>query len=231
MAHPYTGTALNASTQTGLSTQILVQVDGQSVGGIQRLSVNQRRPLREITEVGTDGVIEITPNGATTYDLQIERIYFDRKTITEALGRAFLNIQAQRAPFDIVVYDYHNVPASAVDVANGYDLTSNSPGVIVTIYENCWIESLATTFTSSDYIIMQNVGVKCEFVHSHNGVVSSEQTSDGDAPSSAALRTAQDEGSDDTAALRRLERLVDVSRPGSLDARGLRTFGNLSQFR
>lgn len=231
MAYPYTGTASNASTQTGLSTQILVQVEGQKVGGIQSLSVDQRRPLKEITEVGTDGVIEITPSGATTFGIQIERIYFDRKTITEALGRAFLNIQSQRAPFDIIVYDYHNVPAAAVDVANGYDVSDASPGVIITVYENVWIESLSKSYSSGDYIIMENISCKCEFVHSHTGLVSAEQDGGGGAPTSAALYTASDVGSDDIAQLRKLERLVDVSRPGSLDARGLRTFGNLAQFR
>lgn len=233
MAYPYTGTALNASTQTGLSTQILVQVDGITVGGIQRLTVDQRRPLRAITEVGTDGNIEIVPNAATSFALQIERIYFDRKTITESLGRSFLNIQAQRYPFDIFIYDFHNVNAAALDPE--FDASLSSDGIITTIYENVWLESLSTSYTSSDYIIMQNVSAQAEFCHSHIGQINSGAAADGTGglaiPGSAAIRDATLETDSEVSKLRNLERLVDVSRPGSLDARALRTLGDLSRFR
>jgi hypothetical protein len=235
MSYPYTGTQLNSSTQTGLSTQILVQVDGLAVGGIQSLRVNQRRPLRAITEVGTDGNIEIVPNAATTFELSIERIYFDRKTITESLGRSFLNIQAQRYPFDIYIYDFHNVPGAALDPEFGVgdptaaaQLAAN--GIITTVYENVWIGSLDTTYSSGDYIIMQNISATAEFCHSHIGPVSSAADGVSGIPGSAAIDQPLD-SADGFRELRNLEKLVDVSRPGSMDARALRNLGNLSQFR
>jgi hypothetical protein len=223
MTYPYTGTAQNASTQTGLSTQILVQVDGLKVGGIQELRTDQARPLRAIGEVGTDGNIEIVPNAATTFNLTISRIYFDRKTITESLGRAFLNIQAQRYPFDIYIYDFHNVPASSLDT--DFDASLNSEGIVTTIYENVWISQLGTTYSSGDYIIMQNISAQAEFCHSHMGPVSNS------IETSAASRDSLVESDEAIKKLRDLERLVDLSRPGSLDARALRALGGLSSQR
>lgn len=223
MAYPYTGSPVASSaTSTGLSTQILVKVDGIAVGGIQTMNITQNRPLRPIQEVGTDGNVEIVPNQATQFDITIERIYFDRKTVTEALGRQFVNIQAQRYPFDIYVYDFHNasstldasydVPDSntAFDISQttGGDRTA-AAGVMVTVYENCWIKSKSETYSSSDYIISQNVGVTAEFCHTF---MDNANTS----ASKVALPTDPTESK-----LAELERLVDVSRPGSLDARGL----------
>jgi len=215
MAYPYTGSPVSSSaTSTGLSTQILVKVDGIAVGGIQSMSIDQRRPLRPITEVGTDGHVEVVPNGATTFEITISRIYFDRKTITEALGRQFINIQAQRYPFDIYVYDFHNVSASSLD--SSFDVADSdatdgtvTSGVMVTVYENCWIGSKRESFTSSDYIITQDVSVTAEFCHTFMDNVNTSA-------SKAALPA-----DDDERTLAQLERLVDVSRPGSLDARGL----------
>jgi hypothetical protein len=178
------------------------------------MSIDQRRPLKPITEVGTDGHIEVVPSGATTFEITISRIYFDRKTITEALGRQFINIQAQRYPFDIYVYDFHNVSASTLDSSfdvadsDGTDGTVTS-GVMVTVYENCWIGSKRESFTSNDYIITQDVSVTAEFCHTFMDNVNTSA-------SKAALPA-----DDDERTLAQLERLVDVSRPGSLDARGL----------
>lgn len=224
MAYPYTGSPVASSaTSTGLSTQILVKVDGIAVGGIQSMRIDQNRALRAITEVGTDGNVEIVPNSATTFEITIERIYFDRKTITEALGRQFINIQAQRYPFDIYVYDFHNVSSSGLDASydaldsdgtfnltNPLDRDNNvTTGVMVTVYENCWIKSKSENFTSQDYIISQNVGITAEFCHTFM-----------DNANTAASKVALP-ADDAESKLAKLERLVDVSRPGSLDARGL----------
>lgn len=220
MGYPYTGSnSQSAATSTGLSTQIIVKVDGIAVGGIQTMTINQRRDVQRITEVGTDGVIEIVPNRAATFDLTIDRIYFDRKTITEALNRQFINIQAQRYPFDIFVYDMHNVTAGSVnadfDAGSNADPTTGAEnltaGVIVTVYENCWIVSKRDTYSTSDYVISQNVDVAAEFCHTF---VDNANTSVGD--KNGPSLTDDEEGK-----LRKLERLVDRQRPGSLDARGV----------
>lgn len=208
----YTGTSQGAATATGLSTQILIQVDGQGVGAIQSFTSNQSRGTRRITEVGTDGTIEIVPNQATEVTLDVERIVFDKRRMTEAFQRAFLNIHAQRIPFDILVYDFTDVPSdtpldadpAGLDVASAFDAPDDAEGIITTVYENCWFTSLNTTYASGDYIITERSNIAVEFVHSFK---------DGkqNVPASKGEPAVEDS----------LEALADIGRRGSLDARGL----------
>lgn len=214
MSYLYTGTTQGAGTNAGLSTQILVQVDGQSVGAIQSLEISQSRPLERIKEVGTDGVIEIVPNGATDIEIQITRMVFDRKTLPEAFARGFLNIHAQRIPFDVFVYDFTSAVADPADPreANPNDLDLNTAfdasltanGVVTHIYENCWFTSLNVTYSSDTYLISQNATVYAEFVHSFR---------DGNQSLSASIGNPDFKDA--------LERLADTGRRGSMDARGL----------
>src|SRR5579859_6000339 len=100
MSYPQTGTTLSSNISSGLSTQIAINVeqpDGSlvDVGAVKSLTENQSRGLGRITEIGTDGVIEIVPNRATEYTLDLERTVFDALSLAEAFGQAFRNIQAQ----------------------------------------------------------------------------------------------------------------------------------------
>jgi hypothetical protein len=222
MSYLYTGTSQGAATATGLSTQILIQVDGQGIGAIQSLRVSERRQNRRITEVGTDGVIEIVPNQAAEVSLSVDRIVFDRKTLTEAFQRAFLHIHSQRIPFDIFVYDFSSAVSdtsldanpSELDIGSAFDAPANAEGVITTVYENCWFSSLEGTYAGNDYIISQSAQIDCEFVRSFKDGKQNVPASRGE----PALFDA-------------LEALADMGRRGSLDARGLArisdTFSNL----
>lgn len=224
MSYLYTSSRQAASTQSGLSTQILIQVDGQGVGAVQSMRVQQQRPMTRVTEVGTDGVIELVPNGASTVSLSVSRMVFDKKRITEAFQRGFLNIHAQRIPFDIVVYDFTDAKSNTqpnenpatLDVLEAFDAATDAEGVITTVFENCWFGGMTTNYTSSDYLISEDATIEVEFVHSFRD--GNEGTPASRIPFDPDLHDA-------------LERLADVGRRGSLDARGLGrindTFANL----
>ena len=66
-----TGSILDSKTRTSLSTQVLIYVNGEPVGAVQSLQIQQSRPLKAMQEVGTDGIIEIVPSGATTYSISL----------------------------------------------------------------------------------------------------------------------------------------------------------------
>ena len=223
MSYLYTGTNQAASTQTGLSTQILIVVDDKPVGAIQSLNVSQQRNTKRVEEIGTDGVIEIVPVGATNVKLSVDRIVFDKKRLTESFQRGFLNIHAQRIPFDIIIYDFQNAKSDTVqsgdpgagaalaptlDQMSAFDASLDAEGVIATVYENCWFSSLSTKYGAGDYIISESAEIDVEFVHSFR---------DGQAN----LPASKGEPNFDDA----LERLADLGRRGSLDARGLGNLG------
>lgn len=223
MAYLYTGTNQAATTQTGLSTQILVVVDESPVGAIQSLAVSQSRGLQRVTEVGTDGTIELVPNAATTVSLSVNRIVFDKRRMTEAFQRGFLNIHAQRVPFDILIYDFQNAQSSTeqsadpgsgatlaptLDQMSAFDAPNDAEGVIAHVFENCFFESLNTNYTSDNYIITEDCTIQCEFVHSFRDGQNNLPASIGEPAIDDAL-----------------ERLADLGRRGSLDARGLGRLG------
>jgi hypothetical protein len=155
--YPSTGTLFDGSpppdtggrTRAGLSTQIIVYVNNEPVGAIQSFQEGQTRNLKELTEVGTDGLIEIVPMAAATFQLTINRMVFDGLSLPEAFSRGFRNIQSQRMPFDIVVID---------------KFSGSGNNAVVTTYHNCWFSALGKNYTSNDYTITENATVKCEHV-------------------------------------------------------------------
>lgn len=205
----YTGSSLEAGTNTGLSTQILVKIDGKAVGAIQSLTATQSRRMKRVTEIGTDGVIELVPNTATEISLRVERIVFMKKGLPEAFNRAYTNIHAQRVPFDIFIYDFTNAKGATLD--NGFFSGDTAEGIITTVYENCWFNNLEVRYQAGDYIIAQNAGIDAEAVKTF---------ANGDVGTSAVAITA--DNSPDL-----LERLADTGRRGSMDARGLTEIAGL----
>jgi hypothetical protein len=152
--YPKTGSVLDSTTRTALSTQIIIMVNNEPVGAVQSFSEKQSRTNKRISEIGTDGVIEIVPQKATDVSLTIKRVAFDGLSITEAFSRGFRNLQAQRIPFDIVVID---------------QFTGTGNNAIITTYHNCWFNNIGRTFNSDDYIISEDCGVDVEFVSTIRG--------------------------------------------------------------
>ncbi len=149
---PYTETTLDSKTRTGLSTQVLIYVNNEPVGAIQSFQITQNRPTKSVQEVGTDGIIEIVPSGATTYAISVNRVVFDGLSLPEAMSRSWVNIASQRIPFDIVIFDRF--------------LGSEDQEVVVTTLHNCWFKSIGKQFQASDYVIAENASLECEFISS-----------------------------------------------------------------
>ena len=152
--YPTTGSILDSKTRTGLSTQVIIMVNNEPVGAVQSFQENQSKPLRRLQEVGTDGVLEIVPQSATTVDLTIQRIVFDGLSITESMARGFRNLASQRIPFDIVVIDNY---------------TGTGDEAVITTYKNCWFSSIGKTYNAGDYIITENASVQSEYMYTTRG--------------------------------------------------------------
>lgn len=153
-SYPKTGSNLDSTTKSSLSTQIIIMVENEPVGAIQSFQEQQSRNIKQVTEVGTDGIVELVPSGPTTVSLTIGRMYFDGLSLPEAFSRGFRNLQSQRIPFDIVVID---------------QFTGTGNDAVITTYHNCWFKSLSIQYQSSDYTITQNASVDCEYVSTIRG--------------------------------------------------------------
>jgi len=153
-SYPRTGSNLDSTTKSSLSTQIIIMVENEPVGAIQSFGETQSRGIKAINEVGTDGIIELVPQSPTKVSLSIDRMYFDGLSLPEAFSRGFRNLQSQRIPFDIVVID---------------QFTGTGNDAIITTYHNCWFNNLSITYSASDYTIAQRAGVDCEYVSTIRG--------------------------------------------------------------
>lgn len=152
--YPKSGSILDSTVHTSLSTQIVIMVNNEPVGAVQSFNISQSRQTVRIGEIGFDGTIEIVPNAKTEISLDVERIVYDGLSITEAMSRGFLNIQAQRFPFDIVVIDQFS--------GTGDDAT-------VTVFAGCWFNSLSKPYRSDQYIISENCKINVETVYTLRG--------------------------------------------------------------
>jgi hypothetical protein len=142
--------ATGGTTRTGLSTQIIVYVNGNPVGAIQSFQETQARQNKKIAEVGTDGWIEIVPQGPATVSLTVSRIVFDGLSLPEAFARGYKNIHAQRIPFEIQVFDKF--------------AGEDDAGKIVTTYHNCWFNNMSKQYQVNDYTITESANIDCEYV-------------------------------------------------------------------
>lgn len=205
MSYLYTGSQQTSKIQAGLSTQIIIEVNNKPVGAIQTLTATQTRPLGEITEIGTDGIIEIVPNGATKTNINVTRVVFEGRRLAAALGRAFFNIQSQRFPFDIKVFDNSNA------VASNTEGDPSSTGQVCHIYKNCWFANINTSYNSGNYIISETAAIQCENVRTFTG------NDESAIPLSEFTKEILEFGTNAN-----IERTVDSKgRRGSLDAAGL----------
>jgi len=151
MTYPKTGSLLFSNVQTGLSTQIIIKAGFNTIGAIQQLKVNQRRDIKIWEEIGTDGIVESHPIHAAQVTLDVTRIVFDNLRIAEAFGRGFINLQAQRIPFDVQVIDTSNTKGEII----------NS---IIHVFHNCWFKDVSTSYQSENFIITETAALSCEYV-------------------------------------------------------------------
>lgn len=156
---PNTGSTIQLNdgvnkTSTSISTNIVIMVNNQAVGAVQSFLINETRPLKNVNEVGTDGIVDITPNQSATFGGTCSRIRFDRMRIAEAFSRGFVHVHSQVYPFDIVILDRQKRDQSLQ---------------ISTVIKNVWIKSMSYTYNANDWVITDTMGWDAETIFSFLG--------------------------------------------------------------
>lgn len=156
MPAPNTGSTIYTNrTGVALSTNIIVKAGGNTVGAIQSIDINERRDIKMVDEVGTDGHIDSAPTSSANVSGGCTRIRFDRIRIFQAFGRDFVHLKSQRIPFRIEIHD-----TWAGDDANK----------IITVLEDVWFNDMNYTYSSNDWIISEKAGFVAEDIYSiYNG--------------------------------------------------------------
>jgi hypothetical protein len=158
--------------QAALSTQIIIKAQGYDnqwydVGAIQSFQVSESRNINPLQEVGTDGIIQLHPSGASPIQLSVTRAIFDYQRMTAAFQRGFHHVMSQRFPFDILVMDYN--PYVFKDRTLNFDQarTASIPAgrTIRTRFINCWFSANAYTYSATEYQIVENATLVAEAVY------------------------------------------------------------------
>jgi hypothetical protein len=148
------GTAAGAQvnkTSTAISTNIIIMVNDRAVGAIQQMAINEKRTIKMVDEVGTDGHIDSVPTASTNITGTCQRIRFDRLRIAEAFSRGFIHVASQVYPFDIVVLDKQKRDAK---------------NQISTVIKNIWISGISYTYQADNWIITDNMEWEAETIYS-----------------------------------------------------------------
>lgn len=207
-------------TSTGISTNIIILVENTPVGAIQTMQIQEKRNVKMIDEVGTDGHIDSVPNQSTNITGSCQRIRFDRLRIAEAFGRGFIHVASQVYPFDIMIIDKQK---------RSTDLH------ISTVIKNVWITGIDYTYQVSDWVITDNMSWEAESISSF--LAGSKPAAVGGerniphmgGPLDTSPNSFNILQSGDNGILKGIEQLTDIGsngRRGSLDAAGLIDLGD-----
>ena len=158
------GGGLNA-TSTAISTNIIlaVRISGngsqgqggyQPIGAVQSMAISEKRAIKQIDEVGTDGHIDSVPHQSTNITGTCQRVRFQKLRIAEAFDRSFLHVSAQVYPFDIIIFDRQKL-----DTVNQ----------VTTVIKNVWISGIDYTYQVSDWVITDSMTWEAEYIYSNLG--------------------------------------------------------------
>jgi hypothetical protein len=152
---PNTGTTLTDNgvnkTSVALSTNIIVMVHNTVVGAIKSLTINEKRGIQMIDEVGTDGHVDSAPKSSTDISGSCTRVRLDRLRIAEAFGRGYTHVSAQVYPFNIVILDKQK---------------RERDNQITTVIQNVWMNGIDYTYSSDDWIISDTMTWQAERIYS-----------------------------------------------------------------
>lgn len=177
VAYPNTGSQFLSDdgrnqTRTAVSTNIIVEVDGNAVGAIQSISINESREVKTIDEVGTDGHIDSVPSRSTNIEGSVSRTRFDNLRIAPAFSRGFIHVASQRTPFDIVIKDTFAAPPGA-------DGQADPQRTLVTTIKNVWMRSIKVTYRADDFVIGDEMDYVAEHIFTTLGSNASAVTPNG----------------------------------------------------
>lgn len=221
---PNTGSTLSQTsgrnkTSTAISTNIIIMVGNRAVGAIQTMSVSEKRGIKQVDEVGTDGHVDSVPNSSTNISGSCDRVRFDRLRIAEAFSRGFVHVASQVYPFDIVVIDKQK---------------SDTGLQISTVIKNVWIDGIDYSYTVSDWVITDRMSWQAERIFSVLNGGSSPFSSGGTPVAQGGEIGVRHMGAGQNGILPALniEQLADTGsagRGGSMDAAGLIDIGDYGE--
>lgn len=142
-------------TNTAIATNIIIAVrtpNGyQPVGAVQSMAISEKRSIKMIDEVGTDGHIDSVPNQSTNITGTCQRVRFQALRVANAFDRGFVHVASQVYPFDIIIIDKQKASINQQ---------------VSTVIKNVWISGIDYTYQVSDWVITDSMTWEAETIFS-----------------------------------------------------------------
>src|SRR5512135_1285348 len=143
------------TTNTAIATNIIIAVRTRSgympVGAVQSMAISEKRPIKMIDEVGTDGHIDSVPNQSTSITGTCQRVRFQALRVANAFDRGFVHVSSQVYPFDIIIIDKQKL---------------STDQRVSTVIKNVWISGIDYTYQVSDWVITDSMTWEAETIFS-----------------------------------------------------------------
>ena len=143
------------TTNTAIATNIIIAVRTPGgympVGAIQSMAISEKRAIKMIDEVGTDGHIDSVPNQSTNITGTCQRVRFQALRVANAFDRGFVHVASQVYPFDIIIIDKQKL---------------STDQRVSTVIKNVWISGIDYTYQVSDWVITDSMTWEAESIFS-----------------------------------------------------------------
>lgn len=143
------------TTNTAIATNIIIAVRTPGgympVGAVQSMAISEKRAIKMIDEVGTDGHIDSVPNQSTNITGTCQRVRFQALRVANAFDRGFVHVASQVYPFDIIIIDKQKAAVSQQ---------------VSTVIKNVWISGIDYTYQVSDWVITDSMTWEAETIFS-----------------------------------------------------------------
>ncbi len=143
------------TTNTAIATNIVIAVRTPNgyvpVGAIQSMAISEKRAIKMIDEVGTDGHIDSVPNQSTNVTGTCQRVRFQALRVANAFDRGFVHVSSQVYPFDIIIIDKQKAAVTQQ---------------VSTVIKNVWISGIDYNYQVSDWVITDSMTWEAESIFS-----------------------------------------------------------------
>lgn len=167
--------ASDAPLKIATSTNIDIEFNGKKVGLIQSFRKDEKRNNTKVSEIGTEGLVQIIPNNYEGGSLSVDHLRIYGRTFLETMG--IYDLGAPRtfiANFNPVAHLGQQRLPFAVRVTLRGAAKNNSSEInrrIVEVYHGCWLTDNSYTVTNGEITIKESANLDytwVEILHDDN---------------------------------------------------------------
>lgn len=158
------------------STNVDIELNGRKVGLIQSFQRQERRDTTPVSEIGTEGIVQLIPNNYQGGTLQVEHLRIYGRLFFETIGIYDLGApQSFIANFNPVAHlGQQRLPFAVKVSVRG--AAKEDPSIInrrlVEVYHGCWLEDYSYSVRNGEITVSESAAIRYTWVE----IINDEET-------------------------------------------------------